>query len=949
MNQSLKASTDSRATYTPGDRLSLGKTLVLTLDVGWDELRYAAPVMGPFVGRGAELGTLRSELARATAGEPRVVLIEGEAGIGKSSLLTRFCGEVGGANVLRAAGEESERLLAYGVAGQLLRVESPHGMLDPMAVGTAMLSLIDRAQGRDGVVVVVVDDLHWADQRSAAALLFGLRRLQADRVIALISARPGELGAVGAGWERFVAGDPRATRVRLRGLEGDDVRALADSLGVGPLSAPAAIRLVDHTGGNPLYCRALLEEIEPGALRRVDGVLPAPKAFGSLVLSRVSRLSGPAQRLVTVAAVLGERSALRTVGELAECEDPVAALEEAVAADLMGEDGAGAGAEVSFVHPLTRAAIYSDLGPARRRRLHSQAAGLLPAAGALTHRVAAAAGADDVLARDLELAANAARGQAQSTRAGSWLEQAASLCSSEAERVRLLLDALDVLVSAADVGGALGLVGRMGDLPESQRLGVLLAELDLFAGRVVGLEERLSRIWEAHDPVRERAAGVRAAATLAIYLYVDARVSESAVWATRALDAGSEDPYVKAICRPLIVLCDVLLRGRRGGLAMPQLPADPAATALESTDALMLRGQARVTCDDLLRAVEDLRVVVARVSAGVPMRHPSQGLGMLTAAEFRLGSWDDASVHGELAVSLSHDADRVWDYAFVHGHAALVPACRGDWDAAAAHVDAAGVAAEMFGAANAVAVAATARATLAAARGDHRAVLDAAAALRRTGRADVLARIAVWDWPQLEIDALITLDRREEAGPALEQLEAAAEQRDHTAGRVSAAGLRGRLAVADGDHRAADAAFNDAWMHADGLPIPYLVAWLGLTDGRRLRQASRRREAIARLQAARELLLVLRARPYLKRCDDELRACGAAPAGEHVDPAAGLTPAELAVARLVTTGASNREVAAELFVSVKTVEFHLRHVYAKLGIRSRVALADRLGGEKRPN
>lgn len=901
--------------------------------------------MGPFVAREAELATVRSAFASAVAGRPRVVLVEGEAGFGKSSLLNRFCGEAKGARVLRAAGEESERLLAYGVAAQLMGDGLPEGHRDPLSVGADLLAAIDRAQGREGVVLVVVDDLHWADQQSAAALLFGLRRLVADRVLALISARPGELGSTGEGWSRFVSGDPRASRIALGGLNGADVKALAELLGTGPVPLAAASRLVEHTSGSPLWCRALLEELGPDGLLRGDGALPAPKAFGSVILARVRGLSGAAERLVTASAVLGERCLLRSAAELAGLDDPIGALEEAIAAGLVGEQGIGAGAEVSFAHPLTRAAVYGDLGPAQRRRLHSRAAGLLAPVGALPHRVAAAVGADGALSQDLEAAATRARREGQPGRAAAWLEQTASVCGPGSERERLLLEALDVLVGAADVGAAIALVGRLADIPESALRGALVAELDLLAGRSAGLEARLSELWDAHDPLRERAAGARIATTLAFYLLFSARVEESIVWAERALEAGSGDPTVELICRPLIALCDVWLRGGQAVRGLDDLPSDPAAVPLQSTDALWIRGNARMSCDELLGAVGDLRTVFARVRAGVPVRYPTWCLAWLADAEYRLGRWDDAVVHGELAVSLSHHADRVLDYAFVHAYAAYVPAARGQWEVAGAHVQAARSSAETLGVARAVVAAATARAALADARGDPAAVLDAAAWVRRTGRPELM-RPGLWDWQHFELEALINLDRYEDADRALAELEFAADRFDLASARVSAAGLRGRLAAAVGDRGGADVAFEKAWQLAAGLPTPYRVAWLGVADGRRLRQAGRRRDAIERLQAARVLLAGLGARPYLQRCDDELTACGMHSVGDTGDPAAGLTQSELAVARLVASGHSNRETASELFISVKTVEFHLRHVYQKLGIRSRVVLAQRIRGRE---
>jgi DNA-binding CsgD family transcriptional regulator len=798
-------------------------------------------------------------------GHPRVVLVEGEAGIGKSSLLNRFCEEPTGVRLLRAAGADSERLLAYGVVGQLLGGELPDGSRDPLTVGMEVLSVLDREQGRDRGVVVAVDDLDAADDQSVCALLFASRRLQSDRVLVLATARSGKLAGVEEGWGRFASGDGRAARIQLGGLGAADVQALAELLEVGRLPLPVASRLVEHTGGNPLYCRALLEELGSRGVGDADVVLPAPRVLGSMISSRVARLSGSAQRLVAVAAVLGGRCALRSAAGLAGLDDPVEALEEAAAAGLVSEEGVGAGAEVVFAHPLIRAAVYGDMGPARRREMHARAGRLLAGVPGLMHRVAAGAGPDDVLARDLEVAARDARARGQRAQAATWLEQAAGASGLTDERVRLLLDALEVTVTTADVGRGL------------------------------------------------------------------------------ALEAGHGDPGVELVCRSHSALCDVALRGREGLRGFDHLPSDSAAVPLESTDALTLRGEARLLCDELPGALEDLRVVAARVSGGVPLGDPSRSLALLAHAEFQLGRWDDAVVHGELAVSLSRDAHRAWDYAFVHGCAALVPAARGEWDRAAAHVAASRLAAEAVGVTTATVAAATARAALAHARGDRVAVLDAVAAVRRTGHAEMLGP-GTWIWQLFEVDALLDLNRCEEARGLLAGLERYAAQHDLASSSVAAAGLRGRLAALEGDQHRAELAFDRGWKHADGLRNPFLVAWLGMADGRRLRTAGKRGEAIARLKAAREVLARLGARPYLDGCDEELRACGVHGVGGGADRAE-LTRAELRVARLVAAGHSNKEVAAELFVSVKTVEFHLRHAYQKLGIRSRVALAGWLGAE----
>ena len=160
---------------------------------------------------------------------------------------------------------------------------------------------------------------------------------------------------------------------------------------------------------------------------------------------------------------------------------------------------------------------------------------------------------------------------------------------------------------------------------------------------------------------------------------------------------------------------------------------------------------------------------------------------------------------------------------------------------------------------------------------------------------------------------------------------------------VAAARLRGDLATAAGHQAAAAAAFATAWRRAEGLRVPLALAQLEISDARRLRAAGQPQAAVARLRSARQRLITLGARPFLEACDRELAAAGA-PAEPETAPAfVGLTPAEQAVARLVATGRSNRQAAGELYVSVKTVEFHLGHIFDKLGIRSRKDLITRTG------
>jgi ATP/maltotriose-dependent transcriptional regulator MalT len=903
-----------------------------------------------FVGRAGELAVLDAELRAARAGQPRVVLIEGEPGIGKSSLLTRFASAHEDICLLRASGDEAEMLLGWGLADQLLAGADPAVAeqarpdpatrgedTDPMAVGARLVALLGDLQAADRVVVVVVDDLHWSDQLSARALLFALRRMQADRVLGLISARPGELSRLGEGWSRFAGGDHRITRLRLGGLGADELVAMARELGTAELSGRAVTQLLDHTGGNAMHCRALLEELNPDDLEHAAD-LPAPRELAGVVLSRLRALSEPGQRLVTAAAVLGRRCPLAVAAALAGLADPLAALDEAATAGLLAEDRAGSGAAIAFTHPLVHAAVRDNLGSAQRRRLHRAAATLVPAA-ALTHRVAAAIGADDTLAADLEEAARKVTGTSTVAQAAAWLAQASVASTDRAQQERRLLDALAALVGSADVPGALALWPKVTQLGPSARRSALLGHLDLLCGRGSVVEAHLLEAWQAHNPDTEPLVGAAAATLLASYLCSLRRVEEALSWGERAVAASAGDPA--AHLQALIVVALSLTLAGRGpeGLArLSGLAAAAAEVPLDLTDGLVMRGMCRLFTDDMTGAVADLSVSLARQRAGVSSRDPGHCAIYLSDAEYRLGAWDDALMHSALAVSLAHDCDRTWAFAFVHGYAALVPAARGDWKLATAHVEASRAAARAFGTGTGVTTAAMAGAELAMARDDLDGVLAATAAARALGRAEICG---VADWRPLEAEALIGLGRADDAEAALAELDAAIPAAGLPSASMTAARLHGSLAVLRGDLASAERSFTAAWQLARKLSLPFHLALLERDDGRRLRRAGDRQNAVASLRRAHDQLMALGARPYVMACERELQNCGAEVRSEQ-RPAWNLTPSELAVARLVCTGRSNREVAGELFVSVKAVEFHLGHVFDKIGIRSRRELASRM-------
>jgi DNA-binding CsgD family transcriptional regulator len=237
------------------------------------------------------------------------------------------------------------------------------------------------------------------------------------------------------------------------------------------------------------------------------------------------------------------------------------------------------------------------------------------------------------------------------------------------------------------------------------------------------------------------------------------------------------------------------------------------------------------------------------------------------------------------------------------------------------------------------AISGMAAATLAAARSDSVGVLAATDSIRAAGNVDAAGRPGAYDWRPLEIEALIDNGQLGNAANALDEFDAAIPQGGLRSADVASARLRGTLAAARGDLPAAAERHGAALKLCIGLDTPFELAMVVLADGRRLRQAGERRSAVARLRDAHDRFATLRAAPYIDVCNRELEQCGVPAVGDGTTGGFGLTPAELAVARLVATGKTNRETGDELYVTVKTVEFHLRGVFAKLAINSRGEIA----------
>jgi DNA-binding CsgD family transcriptional regulator/tetratricopeptide (TPR) repeat protein len=915
-----------------------------------------------FAGRLLELAALRAALDAARAGEPQVVLIQGEAGIGKSALVSEFLDGQRGAPVVAASGEEAETFLPYGVVQQLaaapaavsagaltglnLLSQGPRADADPLEVGVELLALLSFLQ-KGEAATVVIEDLQWLDLASARALLFAFRRLNADRILVVLTCRNGGLSQLSAGWERFVSGDRRSTRHMLTGLDADELAMLCRALGHAGFSDRTFRRLRQYTGGNPLLARALLAELTDDALNDPGRLVRAPRSLAEPIQLRLADLTPAARDLVAAAAVLGDHSTLVDAAAVAGTTAAAAALGEAERAGILLEQETPTGWRVSFPHLLVRQAVYSDLGAERRRALHLRAAAMAGDENSLAHRTAAAAGADQELASDLDQAASQATAAGKLRLAAWCLQQAAMVSQVGPDRNERVLSSFELLVRAADVAQAEAARPMVELLPASARRDAALGQLALLAARPADARTLLQAAWDAHDPVADASAGAEAATGLGMLFGISGSFNESAIWLDRALGGatGSETWYdtargIRAI--PLALGGE----GDKARSLFGDLPKRAAMVPAAKTDSLAYRGIVKLWTGDLQGATDDLGVAVKRIKAGFQVRFPGEPLAFLAEAEFRRGRWDDCQDHAELAVSLARDADLHYDLPIVHSAAAGVPACRGDWAVAAGHVQAAEDAARAFGGFAEI-FTASARSILGFARDDPGEVLLSAAAALAVPEIGCKDDLAAFWWRPLHIWALIRTGRLGDAETILAAFEPRAADRGGSLALINAAWLRGSLAMAHGELEQAERTLRKGSQASAGEPFPFHRGLLNLEYGRCLAKLGRRKAAIVAVRAADGIFSALAAGPFAQASGVELTALGVRARGG--DPGMpGLTAQELRVARLVASGLSNREAAAQLCLSPKTVEYHLAGVFTKLGVSHRHQLTSRVPGREVP-
>jgi DNA-binding NarL/FixJ family response regulator len=899
-----------------------------------------------FVNRCRELSALAAEAARVSRGESRVIHVSGLAGIGKTALVSAFLNDHPELAEIRVAGSEHEAGMHLGVAEALLRALATRGgsragpprsaaELDPLACGVALVQHLGLAQGSDGVVALVVDNLDWVDPASLVALAFALRRLNADRILAILIGREEAQPDTPLG--RLITG-PHGRCVPVSGLGTPAVRKLAAQFSSHVLSTPQADVLRAHTDGNPLYLRTLLAELSPGAT--VDGQwLPAPVAFATAALAPLARSPESTRRLVAAAAVLGMRARLADAARLGK----VSSLAEAVAElpdNLIELVDGPLGWVLRFTHPLNRAAVYHDLSLGERARLHALAAEHTVGRTALRHRVRAAFYPDLTLASDLMTAAAEETAHGQLATAAEDLVAAAQVHPDARTRHRLVLDAADLRLWASDPSGAAALLSTALD-PSGSRWHYVHGHLAAVTGRFPEAWAELETSWEQISPADDDLRGPMAS-LLAQLAILHSRSAAGAEWAARAVIALPRGHPLLSLSSACLALA-LWLSGRRKQalISMAGLPANSAAATLEDAPQLAVRGQLRMWSDDLAGSRADsVRALHLGRENGVPL-YAMTAAGYLAEAEYRLGEWGDAVVHGDLAVSLVEDTDQLWFRAFAHGIAALAWAARGGWKVAEAHVAAATTAAQQLGNEASLGYAANAAAHLAFARQDWPGVVAAGAPLFSLSNRDSVFEPGVLRWRELYQEGLIAVGQLDEARRDVNESLDLAHDRGRRSMLARISRPQATLALATGHPDWARCALEEGIEHAEAVCGPFDQALLLDALGRLLRRQGERRQAASRLQAAVDRYGRLRAVPFLGRCGDELAACGLHPAPRIPGPMR-LSPREQAVVRLTVRGLTNRQIASELVISVKTVECHLVNVFAKLGVSTRTQLAARV-------
>ncbi len=897
------------------------------------------------VGRVEELALLERLLEDARNSTGQAVVLRGAAGIGKSALLEATQRRAEGMTVLRAQGVEAEVELAFAGLHQLLRGVLEHlprlpepqqrelgaalglasgGAVNRFLISAAVLSLLAEA-AEERPLLCLVDDVHWLDRASAEALLFAARRLRAEPVAMVFAARDtGEPAFPAAGLVEH----------RVRGLDPAAAASVLAGPSAGAVPLDIATRLVEATEGNPFALTELRSALSTAQLRGGEPLpvpLPLTDDLAGRVLARYRALPPRAATLLLVAAADDTGSTGSVLPAAARLGVPADALAPAERAGLIGveED------RLTFRHPLVRAAILRSAASADRRAAHEALAAVLvddPDRRAW-HRASAAVGSDDDAAADLLAAADRARDRGAFDAASAAMERAAQLAAAGARGGHLVQAAHDAWLGG-QTDRARRLTGVARPLVDHRHR----PQLDRLTGMV---EFRCGRPADAFG-ILIRAAEQCTDDSRAIHLLAEASEAASiagdiagcAHAATLAERLPQPAAVEDAALRDLVVGMGRLLTGDRERALEPLHRVVAASGHLAEVIPLAQAGRAAWYLGDEQRARSSFERAVQLARTGGQLGLLPYALNRLAACEFVAGRWASATGYYEEGLELARSTGQEEMVGHLLGGLAQVAAFRGDEQQLSSFEEEFRRVAEPRGLVLPEDQVAWARGHLRVTEG--RAV-EALAAVQGIRHPAVLTASLVD-----RVDAAVHAGEEELARAWLDAVVPAAGA---PLPRLPAGHAHARALVVGGDE-AESCLRHAAGPTAEGRPFDRFRAALAL--GEHLRREGRRRDARSALEAALHGFLGLGADRWADRARRELRAAGRSTRAAAPGPNARLTPQELQVARYTSEGRPTREVAALLFLSPRTVDYHLRNVFAKLGIASRTELAslhlDRLTG-----
>ena len=902
-------------------------------------------------GRGVEQARVTALLDAAAGGEGGALVLRGLPGVGKSTVLADAADRARAADppmkVLRTSGIESESPLAFAALQRLLRPAMRHIAALPRPQATALRAAFGEAEGdgdrflvflgalsllaeaaEDAPVLAVVDDAHWLDDASSAALQFVARRLSVERVALLFAARDGDV-------RRFESGD--LPELVLGGLDAAGAVDLLTGHADAPVPEEVAGRLVRETGGNPLALVEVADALTPEQLRGeapLPSPLPLTEGVERAFLDRFRRLSEAARTWLLVASA-DDSGRTRTIGQAAAALGAGGDAQHEVERSGLVSVSDGA---LDLRHPLVRSAVYGAATSLERRRAHQALADVLLEAGDADrrawHLAAAVEEPDDTVVEELEQAAAraAARGGHEAA-AAAW-ERAAELSVGRDARAQRLYAAARAAWLAAQPGRARALANAaLGTATEPlirADIGRLRARIEWNTGSVHdGLTMILRAAQEVapHDHARAREMAMFASALASF----GAR-SDVAVDPTSLVDAPAPDePPRVHVFHGLLVGLDHVRKGEWREATAVLRRTFEVAEELEPDDQDLLPnlgiGALHIGDDELALRYHDLLLSRARATGALIMILYS--LTRRGFAEIGTGRWTSLTASTAEALPLARGSGQPGLAALPLAQLALVTAFRGDdrFDERLADV-------ESVAAHHSVGIVEHLLADFIRWAKGVRAVDQPASAFHQFEQIHdgPVRRLAAVD----RIEAAVRADRPDVAAAWTAEVKDFAEG---TGAPWAVAVAEHGAALTASDPDVADQHFQRAMeAHALARRAP-ARARTALAYGEFLRRSRRRVDARAHLRAALETFEDLGAAPWAERARQELRASGETARKRDPSTVTSLTPQELQVASLVRQGLSNRDAAAQLYLSPRTIDFHLRNIFSKLGVTSRAELA----------